>query len=305
MNRGILTAVGGLVLFLLGLVIGLASGGPSAEDIRAAVGERLDEASAAQSERIAAIESSVGELRSDIAGRLDGLSTNVDAGAQSFAGIGEELRGLGSAIATTVQTASADQLAAIESSLAGLRGQIAAPAAAPATEAAPEATAVAAAPADPAAPAEGYTAGHTAVIGAARVFVSRVDATTQTVRVRIGGEDIDLALGQPQTIAAGDAECRLTLDAIDRGHAAITGACGDDLPDPAGATPGQTVALTDGLRVFVSAVTDDAARIAINGVETRTVRVGESVEAAAGEETCAVSVTGVDRGHVALGYTCG
>jgi hypothetical protein len=65
------------------------------------------------------------------------------------------------------------------------------------------------------------------------------------------------------------------------------------------------VTLADGLSVFVSGVTDSAARIAINGVATETVPVGESVEVEVGEQACRVSVESVDRGHVALGYVCG
>lgn len=303
MNKGLVTAAGGLVLFLLGLVIGLAAGGPSATDIEAAVGKRFDEAAAVQNERIAAIEAGVDGLKSDLSGRIDGLGSGVEAGKQAVAGIGADIQGLGQSIATAVESASASQLAAIESGLAGLRGQIAAPAAAPA---APE-DGAAAAPAAASAPVEGFGPGETAVLsdGALRVFVSRVDDAAQTAAVRVNGDDMALAVGKPQTLATDAGDCRLALDAVGGGKAAISAACGDALPAPDGIAPGETVALTDGLRVFVSGVVGDAARIAVNGVQTQLVKVGEAVEAKAGEQACAVSVTGIDRGRVALGYTCG
>lgn len=303
-NKTILAIAGAAVLFLLGLVIGLAAGGPSVRDIQAAVGERIDAATAAQSERIATLEAGMGEIRTDLAGRFEGLASGVDAGHQAIAGVGAEVKGLGEALAGTVQTAAADQLAALETGLAGLRGQIAAPA--PADDAAP-AEAEAAPAAAAAAPENGFSPGQTAVLsdGAVRVFVSRIDAAAGTAAVRIGGADSVLALGESRMVAGADGECRLTLDAVGGNRAGFSAACGDALPAPDGAAPGAVVALADGLRVFVSAVTDGGARIAINGVQTETVAVGEAVEVTVGEQTCQVSVTGVDRGRVALGYSCG
>ncbi|MBP7242347.1 hypothetical protein [Amaricoccus sp.] len=303
-NKGLLTIAGAVVLFLLGLVIGLAAGGPSTEDIEAAVGKRLDEAASAQNERLAAVEAGVDGLKSDLAGRLEGLGAGVEAGKDAVAGIGENVAGLGQSIAAAVKTASADQLAALESGLARLRDRIAAPA--PTAEpAAPDAAAPAAAATS--APVEGFGPGETGVLadGAVRVFVSRIDDADHSATVRVNGKDLVLAMGQPQTLVSDAGECRLTLDAVGGGKAAVSAACGDALPAPEGARPGETVALGDGLRVFVSHVSDSGARIAINGTQIQTVGIGESVEARVGETTCSVSVTGVDRGHVALTGSCG
>lgn len=305
--------VGGAVLFILGLVIGAAiSGGPSVEDIDAAVAERIDAASEAQAARMGEIEAGLTRLAGDLGGRLDGIAGTVDTGAKAVSNVGAKLGGnvetLGQSLRSTIETSSASHLAALESGLAGLRGQLsAAPAAAPSDDAAsaPDAPDAAAAPA--AAPVEGFGPGETAVLsdGALRVFVSRLDESAGTAHVRVAGTDLALAPGKPATVGGPNGECLVTLDALGGGKAALSGACGDALPEPAGAAPGTVVDLAEGLRVFVSGATDDAARIAINGVRTVTVPVGESVEATAGEQSCRVTVEGVDRGRVALGYTCG
>ena len=119
------------------------------------------------------------------------------------------------------------------------------------------------------------------------------------------GTDLTLSVGQSQTLSGRAGECKVTLDALDRGHATVSGACGDALPAPAGAAPGSIVDLAEGLRVFVSGVTDAGARIAVNGVETRTVPLGESIDVKVGDQACRVSVESIDRGRVALGYVCG
>jgi hypothetical protein len=309
MQKNHLMAIaGGALLFLLGLVIGISVGGPDTEAIEAAVAGRIDAATAAQSERIGKLEESVAALGS----RLDGLGGNVDAGAKAVgdvgAKLGDTLATLGQSLSEAIETSKSASLAALESGLAGLRGQISsAPAAAPEDEAAAPAAAPAPAPADPGTPPEGITAGETAILsdGALRVFLSRVDEAAGTADVRANGADLTLAVGQPQTVASAAGDCEVSLDALDRGHAAVSGACGDALPAPEGAAPGTMVDLAEGLRVFISGVTDEGARIAVNGVETQTVRLGEAVEVRVGEEVCRVSVESVDRGHVALGYVCG
>jgi hypothetical protein len=308
MQKNQLMAIaGGAVLFLLGLAVGISLGGPDTDEIEAAVASRIDAATTAHSERIGKLEESVAALGS----RLDGLGGDVDAGAKAVgdvgAKLGDTLETLRRSLSEAIESSKSASLDALESGLAGLRGQISsAPAAAPEEEAAAPAAA-APAPADPGAPPAGIAAGETAVLsdGALRVFLSRIDEASGTADVRANGADLSLAVGEPQTVASAAGDCQVTLDALDRGHAALSGACGDALPAPEGAAPGTMVELAEGLRVFVSGVTDEGARIAINGVETRTVPLGEAVEVEVGEETCRVSVEGVDRGHVALGYVCG
>lgn len=304
-NR-IAAIVGGAVLFILGLIIGAAiSGGPSVEEIDAAVAKRIDDASAREEAQLGKIEAGLTQLSGDLGGKIDGIAGSVDAGTKNVADFGTKLGGdvaaLGQSIQGAIEKSSSDHLAALESGLAGLRGQLSAPAPAPAGQ---EAAAPAAAPA---APENGAAPGEAAVVsdGALRVFVSRLDEEKGTAHVRVNGTDLVLALGKPQTVAGQDGECQLTLDAVGGGKAAISGACGDALPEPAGAAPGTMVNLAEGLRVFVSGVTETAARIAVNGVQTVTVPLGQSVEAEAGDKSCTVTVDGIDRGRVALGYACG
>ncbi|HET9070118.1 MAG TPA: hypothetical protein VFN28_15870 [Amaricoccus sp.] len=301
----LLAVAGGAVLFLLGLVIGIAVSGPDTDAIEAAVAAKIDAANAAQADRIGKLEESVAALGS----RLDGLGGNVDAGAQAVgdvgAKIGDTLTTLGQSLNEAIESSKAASLAALESGLAGLRGRISASPDASSDDAAPAAAPEAAA--NPGTPPEGFAAGQTAVLsdGALRVFVSRVDDDAGTARLRANGTDLTLAAGETRTVAGADGDCRLSLDAVDRGHAAVSGGCGDALPVPDGAAPGTTVALADGLRVFISGVGDSGARIAVNGVAAQTVAVGESVDVDVDGQTCRVSVESVDRGHVALGYVCG
>jgi hypothetical protein len=307
-GNNLVMILGGGLLFLLGLVIGLLSaGGADVEDVDAAVAQRLDAAAEAADGRFAQLESTIGQLSTDLNGRLDELRTGVDSGTRTVGDVatrlGSDLEGLGQSLTSKIETSTASHLAALESGLAGLRGRISE---APAAEgaAAPPANA---APADPAAAPEGHGPGQTAVLsdGALRVFVSRIDEAAGTARVQVNGTDMTLTVGQPETLASAQGDCRVTLDAVAQGQAAVSGACGDALPAPEGTAPGTTVQLAEGLRVFVSGVAEDGARIAINGVDTQLVPVGQSVEVTVGEQTCSVSVENIDRGHVALGYVCG
>lgn len=310
-NR-IAAIVGGAALFIIGLILGAAiSGGPSVEEIDAAVAKRIEAATASQTASIDKLGADLAQLSGDIGGRLDGIAGSVDTGAQAAAAasdkIGGDVTALGQSLQGAIEKSSADGLAALESGLAGLRGQIsAAPAAAPAV-AGGEHSGNGAQVQAAAAPVEGFGPGETAILsdGALRVFVSRIDEGAGTVGVRADGKDLVLAAGVPQTVAGPAGDCKVTLDALGGGKAAISGACGDALPAPDGAAPGTSVDLAEGLRVFVSGVTDSGARIAVNGVETVVVPVGEGVDAAVDGKSCRVSVEGVDRGRVALGYVCG
>jgi hypothetical protein len=306
-NR-IVAIVGGAVLFIFGLIIGAAiSGGPSVEEIDAAVAKRIEAANAAQTAELGKIEASVSQLAGDLGGRLDGIAGSVESGAKSVSDVGDrigsDVEALGQSLHSAVAESSASQLAALESGLAGLRGQISA---APADEPASAAPAAEAPASAAAAPTDGFSPGETAVLsdGALRVFVSRLDEAGGTAHLRANGQDVAVGVGQSAMVASEGGDCRVTLDALGGGKAAVSGACGDALPEPDGAAPGTTVDLADGLRVFVSGVTDGGARIAVNGVNTVTLPVGDSVEATVDGKSCSVSVEGIDRGRVALGYVC-
>lgn len=327
MSRNMLIAAAGALIvgLILGLIIG--SGGPSLEEIDQAVASRVDAAITAQSERVAAIETQVTEL----GGRLDAIGEQVTSGAEAVQGLGERLgtniSDLGTSIGErvnsigeSVNAAGASSLAALQSGIADLKQGIAS-APAPAAPAADSAASGTAAPADGSAEqaatggadapvATGVPAGNgpgetVALSDAARVYISRVDDEAGEAVLYVNGTPTRLSAGESAPFEAGGQECQLTLAAIDRGHATISGACGSDLPDPAGTAPGSLATLADGaVRVFVSGVDEDSARIAVNGVTTQDVGLGQSVEVAAGEQSCTVTVTGVDRGHVSLDATC-
>jgi hypothetical protein len=314
MSRNMMLAVGACLL-LFGLLVGYmaGSGGPDVAEIDAAVAARIEAAGKAEAERVAALEAKVDALSS----RLDGIATEVTSGSDTLKGVGEKLgtdvAGLAETLRSDVATASdrlgsairesaTSQLAALESGIAALRGNLAARVAAP--QPAPPASEPP--PADLGQPPAGQGAGETALLadGALRVFVSRVDEGS--ARLVVNGSAVDLATGESRTLELGGEDCQVTLAAIDRGHVVVAGGCGDELPQPEGAGPGSTVTLGDGaVRVFVSSVDESGASIAINGVERQTVPVGESVTVPVGDAECEVSVEGIDRGRVVLGYACG
>lgn len=70
-----------------------------------------------------------------------------------------------------------------------------------------------------------------------------------------------------------------------------------------GVGPGETALLGDGAaRVFVSRVDADAARVAVNGLETAQLAVGDA--AVIGNTGCRVTLSAVGGGKAAFGYAC-
>ena len=317
------------VILLVGLIVGYAagSGGPNLRDIDAVVGKRVDAAMAAQDEKVAALGTRIDDLTSgldgkveDLGSRLDGIASKVDAGSQAVSGvsdkIGSDITDLGKEIGDLVQSSGASHLAALESGFSDLRsemksgsgGQPAAAAASSGTGggAKPASSKQATAAASGTPPA-GQAAGDTAILsdGKVRVFVSRVDDDAGKARLTINGTAATLAPGESKTFTADGQDCRVTLAALDRGHVVVAGGCGSDLPAPEGTPAGSTATLDDGVRVFVSGVTADGARIAVNGFDTKTVKVGEAVDVQMDGKACTVTVQGIDRGRVSLDSNCG
>lgn len=302
MSRNTLLAAA--CLLLVGLLVGYiaGSGGPSLADIDRTVTARVDAAGKAQADRVAALETQV----ADLGKQVDAVSAKVESGSTALQGltdrIGTDLGDLGTKLGDSVSAMGASNLAALQSGLDRLKSTLsAAPAAAPASGGAAAPTAAATG-----APA-GNGAGETLVLsnGAARIFVSRIDDAAGEATVYVNGAATTLKVGETKAFSANDQDCQVTLAALDRGHATLSGGCGSDLPQATGTPAGTVVTLADGaLRVFVSAVDADAARIAVNGVQTEEVAVGKSLDVTAGDKSCTVTVTGVDRGHVALDGSC-
>jgi hypothetical protein len=150
---------------------------------------------------------------------------------------------------------------------------------------------------------EGLSAGNTAILadGAVRVFASRI--TEDAARVVANGDMVTLAVGRSAPVPAEDQNCRVAVDAIDRGHVMVSATCGDDVAVSDVAGPGSTVLLDEGkARVFVSKVTDAGeVRFAVNGLATVTAVSGDSVAAGEG---CRVTVEDVVERKASFSYAC-
>lgn len=313
------TVVTGGLALVVGLLLGvaIAPSGGDMERLEAAFGARMDEAAGTMDDTMSGLSDTLGTLDaklSDMSERVAGLEDSIGAAASEGAdATAERLAEIEARIAETAQSmqdalsdTAENQAAALSAALADFaddeQDTAAAPAEAPAsTETAEAPTAEAADPDAP--PPEGLTAGETAMLadGAIRVFVSRVDASG--ARLSVNGTMAHLNAGHSLALRSPDSYCRVMLEAVDRGHASLSAACGDDLPAPEGVKAGGVALLGDGAaRVFVSRVAEDdsTVRIAVNGLDLQTVSAGGSV--AAGD--CAVRVDQIDRGHVSFGYGC-
>ncbi|MGY9047471.1 hypothetical protein P775_11815 [Puniceibacterium antarcticum] len=298
---------------LVALIIGFAGGyiaAPNKGDLKTQIGsafaptsDAINSGVSGLGDQITALNSRLDAMETSLASTADAATdtSGLDALAQRIEAMSGEI---GSSLSQTKSDIS-DSLAKLGDQLSSLPPPHPAPkadasgdSAAAAPAAAPEPELV---PADNATPPTGITAGESALFadGAVRAFVSMVG--TDTARLSVNGEMATLSTGGTMTVG----DCLLTLDAVDRGHAEISGICGAEVPAATGFGPGESAMFDDGkTRVFVSAISEDgsAVRLAVNGLTTQSVTVGESVSV---EGDCSVVVEGVDRGHVQLGYACG
>ncbi len=298
----------GLVTLILGFALGYVAA-PNKGDF----GTQIASALAPTGDAINTGVSGLGDAISALNARLDALETSIASSAQAAAdttgldALGARLDALSGDIGATLSQTQEDIAARID----GLGAKMSVvPAAAAATVPAAAAEPDQAAAAEPqptapdnAGPAKGLTAGESAVFadGAVRAFVSMVGEST--ARLSVNGDLTTMAAGESLNVG----DCLLTLEAIDRGHADISGACGAEVPAATGFGPGESAMFDDGAtRVFVSGVSADgsAARLAVNGLGMQSVSVGDSVPVG-GDSGCAVMLQGIDRGHVQLGYACG
>lgn len=308
------TVIAGGLMLAVGLLGGyaLSPSGPDLSNLESAIGDRIDAAANMGGEGVSAVTETVQALDA----RLEALSAKLGTleeriGETAGAGADATTSGLdkldlrltetGEELRNALSEMAESQKASLEAALAGLSAQPAAPAAPAATEtAAPAADQEAAAP-------QGLSSGNTAILadGAIRVFVSRVDDAARSARLSINGALAHLTEGHSVALRPDGDYCRVMLDGVDRGHARVSAACGDDLPAPEGITPGSAAVLGDGAaHVFLSSVSadDSSARIAVNGVDLQSVDTGGSVRV--GDTRCRVSVDQIDRGHVSFSYIC-
>jgi len=137
--------------------------------------------------------------------------------------------------------------------------------------------------------------------GAVRAFVQRVDAEAGTALLSVNGAAAQLSPGEAITVRHDAGACRLALSEVGADGVRISSDC--DMPAGEGTAygPGEMASLGDGqLRVFVSGILGDAARLAINGLDTQSLRVGESHAV----ENCTLSVTGIRGNRVLLDGGC-
>lgn len=334
-NTILMTGIGGLIAgFLLGNVAGRNAApdpadytAPMQEQI-AALNERLDGLESGLSDRVNAlqdgvsarfdaIDSAVSEqtaaaaegaraLRDDLAA----MGESVGAGTEALR---QDLAAMGDTVSSAVSDAASSARAAVETAVGTATEAVTgsddtqtgdSEADASSGDAAPAPAETAAANAEGA--AAGTRAGMTASLadGALRVFVSRVLAEDGRASVAVNGLDL-MTMGAgyaTEVTGLGEEACLLRLDAVTEGGADFSASCGDARPEPEGATAGETAALGDGLRVFVSRASDGIARIAVNGQDTVSLATGESTGVPG--QRCAVTVEGVDRGHVSLSSDC-
>ena len=297
LKNPVVTGVGGGIAGLLvGSLLSLStieskvgsSMGRAMEDLSAAV-EGDDAALSEVSERLAALEESVsgnaGAVASDLGERIAALEARIDAVAEE----------IGSQISQTAEAQAEAVRGALEAQ----------PTAAPEPEA--EAAAVSAPQAETpeglAMLPEARGVGETFVLagGAVRAFVQRADAEAGTALLAVNGGTAQLSPGEAITVRHEAGACRLALSEVGADGVRISSDCDMPAGDGAAYGPGEMASLGDGqLRVFVSGILGDAARLAINGLETQSLRVGESHSV----ENCTVSVTGIRGNRVLLDGGC-
>ena len=212
--------------------------------------------------------------------------------------LGERIAALEARIDTVAEDIGSQISQTAEAQAEAVRGALEAqPAAAPQPDAAAEAVSVpqAETPEGLAMVPEARRVGETFVLagGAVRAFVQRADAQGGTALLSVNGAGAQLSPGEAITVRHSAGACRLALGEVGSDGVRISSDC--DMPGGDGALgtaygPGEMASLGDGqLRVFVSGILGDAARLAINGLETQSLRVGESHAV----ENCTVSVTGI------------
>ncbi|MEQ8902631.1 MAG: hypothetical protein RID11_16790 [Roseovarius sp.] len=304
LKNPVVTGVGGGIAGLLvGSLLSLStieskvgsSMGRAMEDLSAAV-QGDDAALSGVSERLAALEASVSgnaeavaglgtQVAGDLGERIAGLEARIDAVAED---IGSQISQTAEAQAEAVRGALGAQPAAARQPEAAT-GAVSAP---------PVAT-----PPGLSMRAEARRVGETFVLadGAVRAFVQRVDAEAGTALLSVNGAAAQLSPGEAITVRHDAGACRLALSEVGADGVRISSDCDMPAGDGAAYGPGEMASLGDGqLRVFVSGILGDAARLAINGLDTQSLRVGESHSV----EDCTVSVTGIRGNRVLLDGGC-
>ncbi|WP_424968685.1 hypothetical protein [Dinoroseobacter sp. S375] len=249
-----------------------------------------------------AMDSKLADLQESMDGKLAGVQAALDTlSAQAAEGLAEDDL---AALRTRLEELAmqSGELSAMVASLGS------APAETPPADPEPEVSQAAAPAPEPAADEgePGLMPGQTALFdeGSVRVFISRLDPGSESLRASINGERKTLRAGIGRTVAAASGHCRITLDGVSGNGALVSALCGDDLPAAEGISAGETAMLNEGsLRVFASRVTEDAARLSANGTDL-VLDAGDRATVMVGEESCRLTLAQVDRGHAQVGADC-
>lgn len=303
-----IVGIGGAVVGLLaGVLIGNSSVDDKLNDAMSRALAPITESSAAHSSAVDALSARIESLEAKLA---EGASASEDLAGSFGAQLAELKDSIGGAISGT----ASEQSEAMKTALADISARIASQAEAlkqAATRPAPAKTESAPTPvADPVAmPKTGSElgAGQTALFadGAVRAFVRRV--TADGAVLSINGASSEIGAGESVVVRHDGGTCRVGVAQVTAAGVALSSDCdGNAAPaDGVSAQPGQAVMLADGaLRAFVSGVVDGDARLAINGVDTQVLAVGETAEAEVDGKTCSVTVTGIRGGSVGLTGRC-
>ncbi|AUC54810.1 hypothetical protein CDO87_17245 [Sagittula sp. P11] len=333
-NKHVVFGAGGVII---GLLAGVAVGGAVSESRMAeAIGQSLTpaqeasaEAATSTQEALARLEERLGTLEqavNDSKVDPDALTEGVRASTE---GMSAKLDEMQTALSTKISDTAKSQTEAMKTALADISSgieesaRIAASAVASAgggggSGSGGDASSEAMSASETAELSEAMGVGQTAIFadGALRVFVSRLDAQSGSARLSINGEPSMLGAGGTTEASVGEQTCAVSVMALtDEGvtlgsdckGAAQQQAAASEAPEN-GMKPGNVVSLADGaVRVFLSSVDDEngMARIAVNGVSTQSVAVGDSVDVTSGDQNCTVTVTGIGQGQAAFEATCG
>lgn len=271
------------------------------------------------SERIDALEAAIASNAESVAALGEEVSTDVGARVESLGARVDEMgESLGARISETGEQLSrtaSEQTARLESALAGLpeRAEEAAETVSARAEEMTEEMTEEVAEAVGLEPAgDALAVGETASLagGAVRAFVQQFDAEAGTAVLSVNRESSRLAVGESVVARYADGACRVGLGGVSEAGVQITSDC--DAPAGSAALGdahdvGGMALLGEGaLRVFVSGIDGDEARLAINGLDTQRVPVGQTVQVETADgATCDVTVTGIRDGAVLMTGSCG
>lgn len=256
---------------------------------------QLADMQSAVDQQVAAMQQSMDDRLSELQGILNGLSETASEGLAD-----DDLAAVQSRL---------DELAMQSGELSAMIAELGAGGSIPDNAPEPpvartEPAATAPTASEPGAP--GLMPGETALFaeGSVRVFVSRLDAQTDSIRVSINGDRKTLREGIGRTLSAADGFCRVTLDGVSNNGALISAVCGDDLPPAEGISAGETAILNDGgLRVFASRITEDTGRLSVNGAQVD-LDAGDRATIMTGDQSCRLTLEQVDRGHAQVSADC-